>query len=143
MTANEGGRPCRDDTAAGLAAVEARLDAMDDRLEEGFASIEKLIAAKLDPVVQAATEQRQIVADHERRLTILDTAMEKEVAPAIREVWATKKVVGALEQHAKRCDERSHTSSSRWWGVAQGIIIAIAGVIIGWIGALIWAGLGR
>lgn len=133
----------RDDLAAGLAAVEARLDAMDDKLEEGFSNIEKLIGAKLDPVVQATAEQRRIVNDHEKRLTILDTAMEKEVVPAVKEVWATKKAVAALEDHAKRCDERSKTSGDRWWGIAQGIIIAVAGIIIGWLGSLIWAGMGR
>ena len=28
-------------------------------------------------------------------------------------------------------------------GAAQGLIIAAGGIVLGWIGALIWAGLGR
>ena len=142
MSANEGSRPRRD-SAAGLAAVEARLDAMDDRLEAGFANLREVLDAKLDPLIRGAGETRQAVLGLGERVTKLEMCRDAQVLPAVAQTWKTQKDVAQLQEHAKRCDERSHTSSSRWWGVAQGLILTAGGIVLGWIGALIWEGLGR
>ena len=127
MTANEGGRPCRDDTAAGLAAVEARLDAMDDRLEAGFANLREVLDAKLDPLIQGAGETRQAVLGLGERVTKLEMCRDAQVLPAVAQTWKTQKDVAQLQEHAKRCDERSHTSSSldRHWQTPSGNIFCL------------------
>jgi hypothetical protein len=119
------------------------MESMEVRMDERFEGLAELIDAKLSPIREMAVEQKTTMQDHGQRLTQIETAMDKEIAPAVRQTWKTRDDVQALQEHAKRCDERSHTSSNRWWGVAQGLIIAAGGIVLGWIGALIWAGLGR
>jgi len=133
----------QDDIRSGLAALQAQMESMEVRMDERFEGLAELIEAKLSPIRDMATEQRAVVHDHGQRLTQIETVMDKEIAPAVAQTWKTQKDVAQLQEHAKRCDERSHTSSNRWWGVAQGLIIAAGGIVLGWVGALIWAGLGR
>lgn len=133
----------QDDIRSGLAALQAQMEGLEVRMDERFEGLAELIDAKLSPIREMAVEQRTAVQDHGQRLTQIETVMDREIVPAVKQTWKTQKDVAQLQEHAKRCDERSHTSSSRWWGVAQGLIIAAGGIVLGWVGALIWAGLGR
>lgn len=144
MTASNGAADRkRDDLSAGLAAVEARLDAMDRKLVEGFDGIEKLLDAKLTPVIQASAELQRAMMDHERRLTYMETTLEKEVAPAVSEVWKVKRDVQTLQGHANRCEERSKQQGARSWAVVMAWVSpAIAGIVV-WLLARLGVGTGR
>ncbi len=133
----------RDDLVAGLAAVEARLDAVDRKLVEGFDGIEKLLDAKLTPVIQASAEQQRVVMDHERRLTYMETTLEKEVAPAASEVWKVKRDVQALQGHANRCDERAKQQGARSWALIMAWVSPVATGIVVWLLTRLGVGTGR
>lgn len=122
----------QDDIRAGLAALQAQMQSMEVRMDERFESLAELIDAKLSPVRDMASEQRTIAHDHGRRLTQIETVIDKEVAPAVKQTWRTRDEVQALQEHAKRCDERSKTSGNRWWRVLELALTPAIAAAVGW-----------
>jgi hypothetical protein len=116
-----------------LAAVEARLDAMDDRLEAGFANLREVLDAKLDPLIQGAGETRQAVLGLGERVTKLEMCRDAQVLPAVAQTWKTQKDVAQLQEHAKRCDERGKTSGNRWWRVLELALSPAIAAAVGWL----------
>lgn len=133
----------QDDIRSGLAALQAQMEGLEVRMDERFEGLAELIDAKLSPIREMAVEQRTAVQDHGQRLTQIETVMDREIVPAVKQTWKTTKDVQALQEHAKQCDERSKTSSSRWWAVALGAILAIVSIVAGWLGAMVWPGMRR
>lgn len=122
-----------DDIRSGLAALQAQMQSMEVRMDERFESLAELIDAKLGPIRDMATEQRAIVHDHGRRLTRIETVIDKEIAPAVEQTWRTRKDVQTLQEHAKRCDERGKTSGNRWWRVLELALSPAIAAAVGWL----------
>ena len=123
----------QDDIRSGLAALQAQMESMEVRMDERFESLAELIDAKLSPIRDMATEQRAVVHDHGRRLTQIETVIDKEVAPAVKQTWRTRDEVQALHEHAKRCDERNKTSGNRWWRVLELALSPAIAAAVGWL----------
>ena len=123
----------QDDIRSGLAALQAQMESMEVRMDERFEGLAELIEAKLSPIRDMATEQRAVVHDHGQRLTQIETVMDKEIAPAVKQTWRTRDEVQALQEHAKRCDERSKTSGNRWWRVFELVLTPAIAAAVGWL----------
>ena len=123
----------QDDIRSGLAALRAQMESMEVRMDERFEGLAELIDAKLSPIREMAVEQKTTMQDHEQRLTQIETAMDKEIAPAVRQTWKTRDDVQALQEHAKRCDERSKTAGNRWWRVIELALSPAIAAAVGWL----------
>jgi hypothetical protein len=109
------------------------MESMEVRMDERFEGLAELIDAKLSPIREMAVEQKTTMQDHEQRLTQIETAMDKEIAPAVRQTWKTRDDVQALQEHAKRCDERSKTAGNRWWRVIELALSPAIAAAVGWL----------
>lgn len=123
----------QDDIRSGLAALRAQMESMEVRMDERFEGLAELIDAKLSPIREMAVEQKTTMQDHGQRLTQIETAMDKEIAPAVRQTWKTRDDVQALQEHAKRCDERSKTAGNRWWRVIEFALSPAIAAAVGWL----------
>lgn len=133
----------REDLAAGLAALGAKMTGLEGSMESGFAGIRELLDAKLDPLIKGAAKQELLVAGLGERVTRLETERETQIRPAIAEVGKHQKVIQGLEEHAKRCDERTKQQGARSWAAIMAWVSPVATGIVVWMLARLGVGTGK